>query len=81
MHTFDDISDFYGPRGLFSKDAWTIGLEKRVVKLQSACFEKLICSHGLNVRKTNSIAKFDCLEPRCCEDVKGIVAPEKFGDF
>ena len=39
------------------------------------------CGRGLNVRKTKRIAKFDGLEPRCCEDIKGIVTPEKFRDF
>ena len=30
----------------------------------------------INIRKTKRIAKFGGLEPRRCEDVKGIVAPE-----
>ena len=38
-----------------------------------------------NVGKTKRIAKFDSLEPRRCEDIKGIVAPEigskSFGTF
>ena len=29
-----------------------------------------------NVRKASRIAKFDGLQPRRCEDIKGIVAPE-----
>ena len=61
------------------------GPEKLVVKLQSACFEKLIFLHVFNVRKTKTIAKFEGLEPRSCEDIKGIVAPEigpkSFGTF
>ena len=61
------------------------GPEVPVVKLQSACFEKLIFQHVFNVRKTKRIAKFDRLESRCCEDIKGIVAPEigliSFGTF
>ena len=61
------------------------GPEKLVVKLQSACFEKLIFLHVFNIRKTKRIAKFDGLEPRRCEDIKGIVAPEidpkSFGTF
>ena len=56
-----------------------------VVKIQLACFEKLIFKHILNVRKTKRIAKFDGLEPRSCEDIKLIVAPEmgpkSFGTF
>ena len=36
-------------------------------------------------RKTKKIAKFDGLEPRRCDDIKGIVAPEigprSFGTF
>ena len=48
----------------------------QVVKRQSAYFEKLIFKHVFNVRKTKGIAKFDGLEPRRYEDIKGIVAPE-----
>ena len=55
------------------------------VRLQSACFEKLIFEHVFNVRKTKRIGKFGGLEPRRCEDIKGIVAseigPKKFRDF
>ena len=65
-------------RGLF-------GPEKLVVKLQSAYFEKLIFLHVFNIRKIKRIAKFEGLEPRRCEDIKGIVAPERdpksFGTF
>ena len=61
------------------------GPEKLVVKLQSACFEKLIFLHVFNIRKTKRIAKFDGSEPRRCKDIKGIVAPEidpkSFGTF
>ena len=61
------------------------GPEKLVVKLQSACFEKLIFLHVFNIRKIKRIAKFEGLEPRRCEDTKGIVAPERdpksFGTF
>ena len=39
----------------------------------------------LIIRKTKTIAKFEGLEPRRCEDIKGIVAPEigpeSFGTF
>ena len=56
-----------------------------VVKLQSACFEKLIFSHVFNVRETKRIARFGGLEPRRCGDIKGIVAskidPKGFGTF
>ena len=59
--------------------------EKLVVKLQSACFEKLTFLHVFNIRKTKRIAKFDGLEPRRYEDIKGIVTPEidpkSFGTF
>ena len=56
----------------FSKvPARTFGPEKPVVKLQSACFEKLAFC-----KKNKRIAKFDCLEPRRCEDIKGILALE-----
>ena len=61
------------------------GPEKLVVKLQSACFEKMIFLHVFNIRKIKRIAKFEGLEPRRCEDIKGIVAPERdpksFGTF
>ena len=61
------------------------GPEKLVVKLQSACFEKLIFFHVFNIRKTKRTAKFEGLEPRHCEDIKAVVAPEiapkSFGTF
>ena len=61
------------------------GPEKLVVKRQSACFEKMIFLHVFNIRKIKRIAKFEGLEPRRCEDIKGIVAPERdpksFGTF
>ena len=61
------------------------GPEKPVVKLQSACFEKLIFYHVFSVRKTKRIVKFGGFEARCCEDMKGIVTPEtgpkSFGTF
>ena len=57
------------------------GPERQLIKLQSACFEKLIFSHVFYTRKT----KFEGLEPRRCEDIKAIVAPEigpkNFRDF
>ena len=58
------------------KSRQLFGPEKSVVKLQSACFEKLFLEYVFNVRKTKKIAKFDGLEPRRCEDIKGIVTPE-----
>ena len=70
---------------LFLESRDLFGPEKLAVKLQSACFEKLIFLHVFNIRKTKRIAKFDGLEPRRCEDIKGIVAPEidpkSFGTF
>ena len=61
------------------------GPEKLVVKLQSACLEKLIFLHVFNIRKTKRIAKFEGLEPRRCKDIKAMVAPEivpkSFGTF
>jgi len=61
------------------------GPEKLVVKLEFTCFEKLIFLHVFHIRKTKRIAKFDGLEPRRGEDIKGIVAPEihpkSFGTF
>ena len=52
------------------------GPKKPVVKLQFTCFEKLIFCSVFNGRKTKKIAKFDGLELRRCEDMKGIVAPK-----
>ena len=67
------------------KSLGLFGSEKLVVKLQSACFEKLIFEHVLNRRKSKRIAKFDGLEPLRCEVIKGNVAPEigpkSFGAF
>lgn len=57
--------------------------EKTVVKLLSACFEKLIFLLVLNIRKTKKTANFEGLEPRRCEDNKAIIilVPEKFRDI
>ena len=53
------------------------GARKAKVNLQSACFEKLFFNCAFNVRKSKRVAKFEGLEPGRCEDIKGIVAPEK----
>ena len=53
-----------------------LGPEEPFVNLQSTCFEKVIFKRVLNVRKSKRIAKFERLEPRRCEDIKGIVAPK-----
>ena len=63
-----------GPVSRTSRELF--GPEKLVVKLQSACFEKLIFLHAFNIRKIKRIAKFQGLEPRRCEDTKGIVVPD-----
>ena len=56
-----------------------------VVKLESACFQKVILQHVFHVRTSKRIGKFYGLEPRRCEDINGIVAPEtspkSFGTF
>ena len=65
---------FWGP--VSRKSLALFWPEKLVVKLQSACFEQLIFSPVFNIRKTKKIAKFEGLEPRHCEDIKAIVAPE-----
>ena len=61
------------------------GPEQLAVKLQCACFEKLIFLHVFNIRKTKRIAQFEGLEPRHCEDIKAVVAPgigpKSFGTF
>ena len=45
----------------------------------------MIFLHVINIRQIKRIAKFEGLEPRRCEDIKGIVAPERdpksFGTF
>ena len=72
-----------GPVSRTSRELF--GPEKLVVKLQSARFEKLIFLHAFNMRKIKRIAKFEGLEPRRCEDIKGIVVPDigpkSFGTF
>ena len=79
----DFIFTDQGPVSRKSRELF--GPEKQVVKLQSACLEKLIFLHVFNVRKTKRIAKFEGLEPRRCEDIKAMVAPEivpkSFGTF
>ena len=69
----------------FSEVPRTFRARKAIVKLQSACFEKLIFQHVFNVRKSKWFAKFDGLKSRRYEDIKGIVAPEigqkSFGNF
>ena len=61
---------------ILSKEMFFESPEKSVVKLESALFEKLILLHVLNVRKTKRTAKFDGLESRRCEAIKGIMAFE-----
>ena len=72
-----------GPVSRTSRELF--GPEKLVVKLQSARFEKLIFLHAFNMRKIKRIAKFEGLEPRRCEGIKGIVVPDigpkSFGTF
>ena len=80
---FIQIYAFLGPVSRKSPELFRP--EKLVVKLQSACFEKLIFLHVFNIRKTKTIAKAEGLEPRRREDIKWIVAPEigpkSFGTF
>ena len=53
-----------GPLGPVSRKSRKLyGPEKLVVKLQSACFEKMIFLHVFNIRKIKRIAKFEGLEP------------------
>ena len=72
-----------GPVSRTSRELF--GPEKLVVKLQSARFEKLTFLQAFNIRKIKRIAKFEGLEPRRCEDIKGIVVPDigpkSFGTF
>ena len=55
------------------------------MKLYPASFKNRSLHVFFNVGKTKRIAKFDSLESRRCEDIKGIVAPEigskSFGTF
>ena len=80
---YNSLWPLQGPVSRKSRELF--GAEKLVVKLESACFQTLIFQRVGNARKTKRIAKFDGLEPRCCEDIKGIGAPrnrpEKFRDF
>ena len=78
--------NWFGYQGPVSRKSREIfGPKKVVAKLQSACFEKLTFLHVFNIRKSKRIAKFDGLEPRRYEDIKGIVTPEidpkSFGTF
>ena len=72
-------------RGPFFESRELFWPEKLVVKLQYASFENLIFLHVFNIRDIKRIAKFEGLEPRRCEDIKGIVVPERdpktFGTF
>ena len=76
-------SSWQGPVSRTSRELF--GPEKLVVKLQFARFEKVIFLHAFNIRKIKRIAKFEGLEPRRCEDIKGIVVPDigpkSFGTF
>ena len=83
--TFCFPSADQGPVSRTSRELF--GPEKLVVKLQSARFEKLNFLHAFNMRKIKRIAKFEGLEPRRCEDIKGImivvpdIGPKNFGTF
>ena len=81
--TFCFPSADQGPVSRTSRELF--GPEKLVVKLQSARFEKLNFLHAFNMRKIKRIAKFEGLESRRCEDIKGIVIPDigpkSFGTF
>ena len=83
MATFSLEPSVQGPVSRTSRELF--GPEKLVIKLQSARFEKLIFLHAFNMRKIKRIAKFEGLEPRRCEGIKGIVVPDigpkSFGTF
>ena len=94
LHQIFSHTCFWVPEKAVSFISWGLSLEssenffgpeRPVVKLQSAFFEKLIFLVVFNVRKTKRIAKFDGLEPRRREDIKGIVSPaigrKTFGTF
>ena len=81
-----DLISRYSLQGPVSRKSRELfGPEKLFVKLKSVCFEKLIFLHVFNIRKSKRIAKFEGLEPRHCEDINAIVAPEigpkSFGTF
>ena len=59
----------------------SFGPEKPVVKLQSACFEKLVFKHVFNVRKTKRIVKLGGLQPWCCKGIKADIGPKCFWSF
>ena len=52
---------------------------------KAVCKQKSWSYHVFNKRTTKRIAKFEGLEPQCCKDIKGTVAPEmctkSFGTF
>ena len=81
--SFSKVPKLFGPVSRTSGELF--GPEKLVVKMQSARFEKLIFLHAFNMRKIKRIAKFEGLEPRRCEDIKGIMVPDigprSFGTF
>ena len=81
----NDASSISGQGSVSRKSRERFGPEKLAVKLQSACFEKLIFLHVFNIRNTKRIAQFEGLEPRRCEDIKAVVAPgigpKSFGTF
>ena len=82
---FNRLSNNRGLGPVSRQSRELFGPEKLVVKLQSACFEKLIFLHVFNIRKTKRIGKFEGLELRRCENIKAVVAPEigpkRFGTF
>ena len=76
---------FVGLGSVSRKSRELFGSGKPVVKMPSACLEKLIFEHIFNVRKTKRIATVHGFDPRRCEDIKGFVAseigPKSFGTF
>ena len=62
----------FDPGACFSNVRRTLQARKATCQTAIHFFFK----HAFDTRKTKRIAKFDGLEPRRCEDIKGIVAPE-----
>jgi len=75
-----------GAGGLFLKSTEKFsGLKSHLSNCSVLVLKSQSFRVSFNVRKTKRIARCDGSEPRCCEDIKGIVTPKmgpkKFGTF
>ena len=66
-----------GARGLFLKSPEKFsGLKSQLSNYSVLVLKSQSLKVFFNVRKTKRIARCDGSEPRCCEDIKGIVTPK-----